>query len=825
MQGPQSPQLESRPVRNPLFIPETLSLLPFADSSRRRHFANRPVAALPSAQAPTAASAQPRPRPRPSPRSYARTPRVLSALPSLPGPADSLDCIGAGSDVECFDAGAEDAAPLLPMRLPAALKIRDGEGDAAVSASLRPRGRRLINTAGFQVRNCSTYVLQLKVCVAFEIVAVCAVLESSRVCSCLLSQGFLTEVRIRVGFISVDFLDGGDVKAERSLAAEHEADVLNGGIGIDECAKLRRNRASPARLLKLDKVMSEEQRKMGGQVKYELDVDAINFMQNKYDIIQGSAPKIDEIVKRVEQNKFVVDQLKDAAKKIDKKNSIKGCILFLVILYADSLMVENIEIPTNRPRIAAWTRKLLDLVIKQDTNRDGSFGKLKKKRKICGAVSKVLCGVTELLGTLIQEMVAVEEDSPAPSTRRSKRKKTRGQVHENAPRNHGAPEDAPSAEDNEDFIPLSSRLKRMQSVVKEDVRGQATTTKQTKWDDRDGFPTWSLDGISAEEYALFEAEAIKNYNKLKEMRDKGTPHSASVPGMHKMGVTATPPSVAAAGNTSNLSAASSSKQKDNGSRTASFQATPAGPAGTSSAAAKGEAIEGDSITPDYAPTPRRLLKTAAAMQSPYVGETKKMSFKCCKAVLTVYNAVCMCSGRTTRMNNRNEIIINYLSNHATLVHLADSVRPGGKLKNTIAEIGIYVMNGKKTKGATRRVLPLHVSTLIQHHQLGMAAVTRVFRKDINNLDHRQLVIVPVLQMLVANDENLGHYFLIVLNLRNQRFEVIDSMRSLQDEKLPACCNTIISGIKSLWRTHYPNTKTPIDNYGTTEIAVPKRRNK
>jgi hypothetical protein len=29
------------------------------------------------------------------------------------------------------------------------------------------------------------------------------------------------------------------------------------------------------------------------------------------------------------------------------------------------------------PRIAPWTRKLLDEVIKLDMNRDGSFGKLK----------------------------------------------------------------------------------------------------------------------------------------------------------------------------------------------------------------------------------------------------------------------------------------------------------------------------------------------------------------------------------------------------------------------------------------------------------------
>ncbi|XP_025821835.1 uncharacterized protein LOC112897687 isoform X3 [Panicum hallii] len=248
-----------------------------------------------------------------------------------------------------------------------------------------------------------------------------------------------------------------------------------------------RNRASPTRLVKLYRVMSEDQRKMirdvhfdgllkiecstipaefanllmvecfnadtselvlpgrgrisvttqsiadilhlpskGAEVKYELDVDAINFI-HKYDILQGSAPKIDEIIKRIKNNKdknedflksqlmiavltflcpptsfrisprcypslvdvsrvkklnwcqFVVNQLKVAAKKINTKNSVKGCILLLVIIYADSLTIQNVQIPATMPRIAAWTRKLLDEVIKLEMNGDGSFGKLKLK--------------------------------------------------------------------------------------------------------------------------------------------------------------------------------------------------------------------------------------------------------------------------------------------------------------------------------------------------------------------------------------------------------------------------------------------------------------
>ena len=187
----------------------------------------------------------------------------------------------------------------------------------------------------------------------------------------------------------------------------------------------------------------------------------MNFMISKYDIIHDSAPKIDDMIERIKKIRspnedflrsflmiavstflcpptsleisprcypalvdlgsmkklnwcqFVVDQLKEVSRNLNKKNAVRGCVLvlvvsfftppteppphphllscllkfnnfllsiflfFLQILYADSLAVDNVQIPDTKPRIAAWTRQLLDKVIRLDRNRDGSFGKLK----------------------------------------------------------------------------------------------------------------------------------------------------------------------------------------------------------------------------------------------------------------------------------------------------------------------------------------------------------------------------------------------------------------------------------------------------------------
>lgn len=117
----------------------------------------------------------------------------------------------------------------------------------------------------------------------------------------------------------------------------------------------------------------------GDRVTYELDANAINFIQAKFPIAAGQAPRIKELLAKLESNKrandeflrswlmvaistflcpplglrisprcyhsimdlskvkdlnwcqFVVDQLKLAGSKMGKRNSVKCCVLFLVV--------------------------------------------------------------------------------------------------------------------------------------------------------------------------------------------------------------------------------------------------------------------------------------------------------------------------------------------------------------------------------------------------------------------------------------------------------------------------------------------------------------
>jgi hypothetical protein len=65
------------------------------------------------------------------------------------------------------------------------------------------------------------------------------------------------------------------------------------------------------------------------------------------------------------------------------------------------LLVDNVDIPAMMPRAAAWSRSLIDHVVKLDTNRDGSFGKLKVWINSCAFFSFIITKITHVLNLLL----------------------------------------------------------------------------------------------------------------------------------------------------------------------------------------------------------------------------------------------------------------------------------------------------------------------------------------------------------------------------------------------------------------------------------------
>ncbi|KAI4980943.1 hypothetical protein ZWY2020_021428 [Hordeum vulgare] len=62
---------------------------------------------------------------------------------------------------------------------------------------------------------------------------------------------------------------------------------------------------------------------------------------------------------------------------------------------------------------------------------------------------------------------------------------------------------------------------------------------------------------------------------------------------------------------------------------------------------------------------------------------------------------------------------------------------------------------------------------------------------------------PTLEILYKeNPKETGHYWVLVLNIRDKRFEVLDSARTLKDKAFLATTLKIIDGTKANWGRHY-----------------------
>ncbi|XBJ15802.1 hypothetical protein VPH35_007591 [Triticum aestivum] len=81
-------------------------------------------------------------------------------------------------------------------------------------------------------------------------------------------------------------------------------------------------------------------------------------------------------------------------------------------------------------------------------------------------------------------------------------------------------------------------------------------------------------------------------------------------------------------------------------------------------------------------------------------------------------------------------------------------------------------------------------------------------------DLAESVMFPMLQELAPHDQHdkCGHHYAICLDLKNQRFEVLDSMRSAADADLTSHAEFFINNVKETWNRHYENSKVQIRHF-------------
>uniref|UniRef100_A0A0E0D2N9 Ubiquitin-like protease family profile domain-containing protein n=1 Tax=Oryza meridionalis TaxID=40149 RepID=A0A0E0D2N9_9ORYZ len=95
----------------------------------------------------------------------------------------------------------------------------------------------------------------------------------------------------------------------------------------------------------------------------------------------------------------------------------------------------------------------------------------------------------------------------------------------------------------------------------------------------------------------------------------------------------------------------------------------------------------------------------------------------------------------------------------------------------------------------------------------------------NRLDHKELAFFPILQELGNGNDKAGHYFVVCLNMKAERFEVYDSLWGEDDEELISASNLVGASMETMWdRFYMRSSKKTIQNYPLFFIEGPKQDN-
>ena len=85
-------------------------------------------------------------------------------------------------------------------------------------------------------------------------------------------------------------------------------------------------------------------------------------------------------------------------------------------------------------------------------------------------------------------------------------------------------------------------------------------------------------------------------------------------------------------------------------------------------------------------------------------------------------------------------------------------------------------------------------------------------------------VFPVLQRLGTKKTDPSHWYVLSVNMRAKRFEVLDSLRGENDEEMIEQATSLMDAIKSAFLISYSSSKKDIQDYELVYIDVLKQKN-
>uniref|UniRef100_A0A0E0HNF8 Ubiquitin-like protease family profile domain-containing protein n=1 Tax=Oryza nivara TaxID=4536 RepID=A0A0E0HNF8_ORYNI len=631
-------------------------------------------------------------------------------------------------------------------------------------------------------------------------------------------------------------------------------------------------------------------------------------------------------IKNLNWYKFVISILQKATKA--GKNTNSACLLYIMILYLDSLSFKNLNVPVEGYRATVWTNELINQAILADTSADGSFGALPEKDRIVIAVQNLCEGFSGLVTKFVRQISGLD----FVDLRGSQPRKMRMNQKKLAQRTKRVQQDEDldvTSSDDEDFVADEEEVEDTKEDEYTDEDGDSDDDEdegeeddddegeedddedRSENDDDDGAETGrsgeqadaatdvtgckgddtnegigsggkDVDGVTeckgddtnegtasggkgaddvigkgkqvdegigfgdkekheekqapnavAQNVPESEKQPVQNVEKYSFLTT--TIDSHEVPNFNlgfdsSQEVVQTPKGQEAAGTSQGKEFPGIITNEDYGSFTTEDYekvGREADEAIASKSATKSPVAEVISKEPiaceveEETPVPheynKRVVKPAKFKRSPFIDYENKKQFVVSRVINEVYDDICKNGGRTKSRRNSQKII-DTREYYIYLSDLANSVKPMGSLDNNTCELALIVLSAD-IKDNSKRIFPARIGGYLLDSKLDRNELKKHFDQTrANRLDHKELE-------LGNGNHKAGHYFMVCLNLKAERFEVYDSLRGEDDEALISAYHLVVASIKTMWdRFYMRSSKKTIQNYPLIFIDGPKQDN-
>ena len=230
---------------------------------------------------------------------------------------------------------------------------------------------------------------------------------------------------------------------------------------------------------------------------------------------------------------------------------------------------------------------------------------------------------------------------------------------------------------------------------------------------------------------------------------------------------------------------------------------------------------------------RRIIKPPPCKRSPFLDYNERKVYICKPEVSRLYASVIL-HGRLNEEESpdvdTSPKVIDYNGYDVSVKELANSMKEEGYVLTHIMEIGILSIMMNLPADSKKVVMPLRFSTRMLQmtflsNDIKSQEIISRFKKS-NHLDRKDMIMFIVLENIDKSKKVPGnHYWVFNVNIRDRRFEVLDSWRTLQDKTLDVCARTMVASFRALWEEHYPKSHISLDDFTLRNIDVPKQTNK